>query len=87
MAAAAGVGPTPEAPAELVTDKGYHGRDALRDLEDSPWKTRISEPKRRELLRWRGDDRTNRLPSANWEGVLVQFTTCVKSRPTSPGWG
>jgi len=58
--AAAGVGPTPEAPAELVTDKGYHGRDVLRDLEDSPWKTRISEPKRRELLRWRGDDRARR---------------------------
>ena len=58
--AAAGVGPTPEAPAELVTDKGYHGRDVLRDLEDSPWKTRISEPKRRDLLRWRGDDRARR---------------------------
>ena len=58
--AAAGVGPTPGAPAELVADKGYHGRDVLRDLEDSPWKTRISEPKRRELLRWRGDDRARR---------------------------
>ena len=58
--AAAGVGPTLEAPAELVTDKGYHGRAVLKDLDGGPWKTRISEPKRHELLRWRGDDRARR---------------------------
>ena len=54
------MGPTLEAPAELVTDKGYHGRAVLKDLDGGPWKTRISEPKRRELLRWRGDDRARR---------------------------
>src|ERR1700739_996149 len=32
--AAVGVAPTPEEPAELVADKGYHSREGLRDLED-----------------------------------------------------
>ncbi len=56
----AGVRPTPEAPAELVADKGYHARELLRDLEDGPWKTRISEPKRASFLRWHGDDQARR---------------------------
>src|SRR4051794_14847454 len=38
-----GMAPTPEAPAEMVADKGYHARDVLKDLEDSAWKSRISE--------------------------------------------
>lgn len=58
--ASAGVRPTPEAPAELVADKGYHAREMLRDLHDGPWKTRIAEPKRRALLRWRGDEKARR---------------------------
>jgi transposase len=37
--------PTPEAPAELIADMGYHSRAVLKDLEDGPWKARISEPK------------------------------------------
>jgi hypothetical protein len=35
------LGPTPEAPAECVTDKGYHSRVVLKALDDGPWKTRI----------------------------------------------
>src|ERR671929_1698098 len=31
--AAVGAAPTPEDPAELVADKGYHSRDGLRELE------------------------------------------------------
>jgi len=31
--------------AELSTDKGYHSREILKDLDDSPWKTSIAEPK------------------------------------------
>ncbi|WP_203330726.1 transposase [Rhodovastum atsumiense] len=46
--------PTAEAPAELVADKGYHARAALKDLEDGPWKTRIAGPQRKEYLRWNG---------------------------------
>ena len=38
--------PTPEAPAELIADKGYHSRDALKALDGGPWKSRISEPHR-----------------------------------------
>ena len=29
--------PTPEAPAELIADKGYHSRDALKALDNGPW--------------------------------------------------
>ena len=35
--------PTPEDPAEMVADKGYHSREVLKDLEDSAWKSRIAE--------------------------------------------
>jgi hypothetical protein len=44
--AAVGPVPTPEDPCDLVADKGYHSRDVLKDLDDSPWKTRIAEPDR-----------------------------------------
>ena len=50
------------APAEFVADKGYHGRAVLKDLDGGRWKTRISEPKRRHLLRWRGNDQARRRP-------------------------
>src|ERR687890_2333450 len=32
-----GLAPTPEDPAEMVADTGYHARDVLKDLEDSAW--------------------------------------------------
>jgi transposase len=47
--------PTPDAPAELVADKGYHSRAGLKALEDGPWKSRIAEPQRDGFLRWHGD--------------------------------
>ncbi len=52
--------PSADAPADLVADKGYHSRDALKDLEDGPWKTRIAEPQRKEFLRWHGDEAARR---------------------------
>src|SRR5689334_12726326 len=42
---AVGAGPTPEDPAELVADKGYHSRDGLKDLEEGPG--RAASPRRR----------------------------------------
>jgi transposase len=33
--------PAPDAPAEVVADKGYHAREVLKRLEDGPWTTRI----------------------------------------------
>ncbi len=36
------------------------GKSGLKALEDSPWKTRISEPKRDGFSRWRGDDEARR---------------------------
>jgi transposase len=46
---------SPEDPAELVADKGCHSRDGLKGLEDSEWKSRISEPKPIGIHRWKGD--------------------------------
>ncbi len=52
--------PSAEEPAELVTDKGYFGRQVVKPLEDSPWKTRIAEPKGKGVSRWHGDDDARR---------------------------
>jgi transposase len=52
--------PTQEAPAELITDKGYHSRDTLKSLADGPWKTRISERRIDGVLRWHGDHAARR---------------------------
>src|SRR6478752_4577912 len=57
---AVGAGPTPEDPAELVADKGYHSRDGLKDLEDGAWKSRIAEKKAAGVHRWRGDEEARR---------------------------
>lgn len=58
--AAVDAAPTPEAPAELIADKGYHSRDGLKALDGSAWKSRISEPRRDGFLRWHGDDAARR---------------------------
>ncbi|HEV7284312.1 MAG TPA: transposase [Kaistia sp.] len=57
---ALGVQPTPDDPAELVADKGYHSRGGLKGLDASPWKTRIAEKKIPGALRWHGDDAARR---------------------------
>src|SRR5215217_3420437 len=56
----AGAAPTPEDPAELVADKGYHSRDGLKGLEDGAWKSRIAEKKVRGVHRWHGDEAARR---------------------------
>src|SRR3954465_11518897 len=38
-----GCAPPPETPAEMIADKGDHSREGLKALEDSAWKSRISE--------------------------------------------
>ena len=58
--AAVGAAPTPEDPAELVADKGYHSREGLKDLEDGAWKSRIAEKKVSGVSRWHGDDEARR---------------------------
>ncbi len=66
--------PTVEAPAELVADKGYHSRDGLKELHDSGWKTRISEPAppsgKDGILRWHGDDQARNAVYANRRRLL-----------------
>jgi transposase len=58
--AAVGAAPTPQDPAELVADKGYHSRDGLKGLEDGAWKSRIAEKKGKGVNRWRGDEEARR---------------------------
>lgn len=58
--AAVDAAPTPQDPAELVADKGYHSRDGLKALDDSPWKTRIAEPRSPDFRRWHGDEAARR---------------------------
>jgi len=58
--AAADAVPTPEQPAELVADKGYHSREGLKELEDGVWKSRIAEKKVKGVNRWRGDEEARR---------------------------
>src|SRR3954447_9894461 len=58
--AAIGAAPTPEDPAELVADKGYHSRDGLKGLEDGAWKSRIAEKKSAGVHRWHGDEAARR---------------------------
>jgi transposase len=57
---AVGAQPTPEAPAELIADKGYHSRDTLKSLQDGPWKSRVCERRINGFLRWHGDDDARR---------------------------
>jgi transposase/ribosomal protein S8E len=52
--------PTAENPAECIADKGYHSRDGLKEMDDGPWKTRISEPDRPKNNRWHGDNKARR---------------------------
>ena len=52
--------PTPEEPAELVADKGYHSRNGLKELEDGAWKSRLAEKKVKGVSRWRGDEDARR---------------------------
>ncbi|HET6518839.1 MAG TPA: transposase [Geminicoccaceae bacterium] len=64
--AAVAAAPTPDDPAELVADKGYHSRDGLKGLEEGgTWKSRIAEKKGPGVARWHGDDEARRAVYAN----------------------
>ena len=55
-------------PAECVADKGYHSWAVLKALDDSPWKTRISEPRQNGFSRWCGDEAARgHGPPREWE--------------------
>jgi transposase len=64
--------PTPDDPAELVADKGYHSRAGLKELEDGPWKSRVAEPRREGFLRWQGDDAARRAVYNNRARLLSE---------------
>ena len=63
---------TPEAPAALIADKGYHSREGLKALDAGPWKSRISEPRRDGFLRWHGDDAARRAVYNNRARLLSE---------------
>ncbi len=68
--AAVGAAPTADEPAELVTNKGYFGREVLKSLADGAWTTRIAEPKGKGLSRWHGDDAARRAVYNNRNRLL-----------------
>ncbi len=70
--AAVDAAPTPDDPAELVADKGYHSRAGLKAMEDGPWKSRIAEPRRDAFLRWHGDDAARRAVYNNRARLLSE---------------
>jgi len=70
--AAVAAAPTPDAPAELVADKGYHSRAGLKELEDGPWKSRVAEPRRDGFLRWHGDNAARRAVYNNRARLLSE---------------
>jgi transposase len=70
--AAVGAAPTPEAPAEMIADKGYHSRAGLKELEDGPWKSRVAEPRRDGFLRWHGDNAARRAVYNNRARLLSE---------------
>jgi transposase len=57
--------PTSDKPSELVTDKGYHSRALLKDLDGGAWKTRIAEPTQPGFSRWHGDNKARAAVYAN----------------------
>src|SRR6476646_7048560 len=57
--------PTSDKPSELVTDKGYHSRALLKELDGGAWKTRIAEPTQPGFARWHGDDKARAAVYAN----------------------
>ena len=57
--------PTKDNPGELITDKGYHSRAVLKDLNGGVWKSRIAEPKQPGFSRWHGDDKARVAVYAN----------------------
>lgn len=63
--ALAGKAPTEKKPAECVSDKGYHSRNVLKDLDGGVWKTRIAEPKRKDFSRWHRDEEARKAVYAN----------------------
>src|SRR3954469_22482684 len=64
--------PTPDDPAELVADKGYHSRAGLKELEDGPWKSRVRASARDGFLRWQGDDAARRAVYNNRARLLSE---------------
>ncbi len=60
-----GAAPTSEDPAEVITDKGYHARDLLQELEGSAWKSRIAEKEQKTFARWHGDAAARRAVDNN----------------------
>src|SRR3954464_7500092 len=80
-----GLAPTPEDPAEMVADKGYHSREGLKALEDSAWKSRISEQEQKAFARWHGDDAARRAGYNNRAQLKrpARLSSCAPKRSSA----
>lgn len=57
--------PSPESPAEVVADKGYFAKKIIKNLNQTHWTTRISEPDRKDWYSWQGDHAARKEVYAN----------------------
>src|SRR5918994_2325617 len=74
------IGRAPESPAEMVADTGYHSR--VKALEDSAWKSRISE-KEKAFARWHGDDAARRYNNRARLTRPARLSNCAPKRSSA----
>ena len=68
-----------------MTDKGYHARNVLKDLEDGPLKTQIAEPKQTGFARWHGDKAARRAVTNNRARLKSEVAREVFKLRDEPG--
>src|ERR671910_308400 len=75
-----GRAPTPET--EMVADTGCHAR--VKALEDSAWKSRISEKEQKACARWHGDDAARRYNNRARLKRPARLSNCAPKRSLRP---
>ena len=70
-------------PAEMVADTGYHSREGLKALEDSAWKSRISEKEQKAFARWHGDDAARRYNNRARLKRPARLSNCAPKRSSA----
>jgi hypothetical protein len=74
-----GRAPTPET--EMVADTGYHSR--VKALEDSAWKSPISEKEQKAFARWHGDDAARRYNNRARLKRPARLSNCAPKRSSA----
>src|SRR5918994_5940026 len=68
-------------PAEMVADTGYHSR--VKALEDSAWKSRISEKEQKAFAHWHGDDAARRYNNRARLKRPARLSNCAPKRSSA----